>query len=262
MQITGDQSKTLYSQRYQQTYHSKHGAVNESLQVFLRGAKVDARFENQQSTRVLEIGFGLGLNFALTADYAIQHSCQLEYVGVEHSPISAEQFADLEYAQWLTNTEPVEVVDTILRQSNATEQLGAQNGTNLSAVTTSQAARKNGFERTYKAALKHNGYLQLLVGDVTTQLLIEQLTTLPQFDAIYLDAFSPDVNPECWTLPFFGVLSQLLKPTGVLATYCVKGEVQRNLASAGFSVQKAPGPVGKREILSATLKSSQNHRIP
>ncbi len=73
-----------------------------------------------------------------------------------------------------------------------------------------------------------------------------------QFDAIYLDAFSPDNNPECWTTEFFLTLFQSLKPFGKLSTYCAKGVVRRSLEAAGFEVTKLPGPPGKREIVVAT----------
>jgi len=261
LQITGDQSKTLYSERYQQTYHSIHGAVNESRHVFLRGAKVASLLENRQPTRVLEIGFGLGLNFVLTADYAIQHDCQLEYVGVEHNPITAEQFTALEYAQWLDNVEPVEAVKTLLHQCNHIDPVDQQSEGKRGKNPGPRSQRNQEFEQSRAITLKNNGYLNLLVGDVTSLPLHKHLDNLPRFDAIYLDAFSPDANPECWTPPFLSTLAGLMKPTGVLATYCVKGAVQRNLAAAGLSVQKAPGPIGKREILSATLIPAQKHPI-
>ena len=228
MQITGDQSKTLYSERYQQTYHSKHGAVNESLQVFVRGSTVATRLARQQATRVLEIGFGLGLNFVLTADLAIEHGCQLEYIAVEHAPISASQFAKLDYQHWLQNNEPIATVHSVLRRDSQ------------------------------QSPLPNNGYLELHVEDAVSPDLHVRLADAPSFDAIYLDAFSPDVNPECWTQPFFSLLNHLLTPNGVLATYCVKGTVRRNLAAAGFNVIKAPGPPGKREILTATPTTAHN----
>ena len=36
-----------------------------------------------------------------------------------------------------------------------------------------------------------------------------------------------------------------------LATYCAKGVVRRALQHAGFSVERLPGPPGKREVLRA-----------
>jgi len=44
---------------------------------------------------------------------------------------------------------------------------------------------------------------------------------------------------------------QMASPGAVLVTYSSKGQVRRNMAAAGFSVEKLPGPKGKREILRA-----------
>ena len=70
-------------------------------------------------------------------------------------------------------------------------------------------------------------------------------------DAVYLDAFSPDVNPELWTSAFLARLYTVTKPGGRLATYSAKGQVRRDLEAVGFAVEKRPGPPGKREMLVA-----------
>lgn len=74
------------------------------------------------------------------------------------------------------------------------------------------------------------------------------------FDLIYFDAFSPEAQPELWSQEVFRNMYNVLKPLGVLTTYCSKGSVQRNLKSAGFDVEKHKGPPHKREVLRA-LKS-------
>jgi tRNA U34 5-methylaminomethyl-2-thiouridine-forming methyltransferase MnmC len=44
----------------------------------------------------------------------------------------------------------------------------------------------------------------------------------------------------------------ILNSKGFLVTYCCQGQARRNMISAGFSVEKVPGPPGKREMLKAT----------
>jgi len=44
---------------------------------------------------------------------------------------------------------------------------------------------------------------------------------------------------------------RLLHPGGILVTYCAKGEVKRTMKAAGFSVERLPGPPGKREMTRA-----------
>ena len=191
------------------------------------------RLVSQLSTRVLEIGFGLGLNCLLCADSASVHGATLRYTSIEHAPISAATLNDLNYAELLTNPTLASQLSQIVALSNDKPQ-----------------QQLNG-------SLGEHTDLALHIDDATSPALLTKLRKEPSFDAIFLDAFSPDVNPECWTQTFFDALSQLISPNGRLATYCVKGYVRRNLEAAGFSVHKYPGPKGKREVLWASLNSSQ-----
>jgi tRNA U34 5-methylaminomethyl-2-thiouridine-forming methyltransferase MnmC len=70
-------------------------------------------------------------------------------------------------------------------------------------------------------------------------------------DLIYYDAFGPRVQPELWTLPIFEKLFNWLTPGGILVTYCAKGQVKRDLKSAGFVIETLAGPPGKREMTRA-----------
>jgi tRNA U34 5-methylaminomethyl-2-thiouridine-forming methyltransferase MnmC len=72
-----------------------------------------------------------------------------------------------------------------------------------------------------------------------------------KYDVIYLDAFSPEVQPELWTEDIFRKLFSGMNPGGILTTYCAKGQVRRNMQQAGFTVERLPGPPGKREMLRA-----------
>lgn len=72
------------------------------------------------------------------------------------------------------------------------------------------------------------------------------------YHLIYFDAFSPETQPELWTEEIFQKMYNMLYPGGILTTYCAKGVVRRNMISAGFNVERIPGPPGKREMLRAT----------
>jgi len=87
--------------------------------------------------------------------------------------------------------------------------------------------------------------LTVVVGDASKAPLPEDC------DVVYLDAISPDSNPELWTPAFCRRLRDVLKPDGRLATYSVRRSVREALAEAGFEVCKRPGPPGKRECLVA-----------
>ena len=78
------------------------------------------------------------------------------------------------------------------------------------------------------------------------------LTTDRSFDIIYFDAFAPEKQPEMWSQELFDRLHVIMGEKGILTTYCAKGVVRRMLQTAGFTVERLPGPPGgKREILRA-----------
>ncbi len=72
-----------------------------------------------------------------------------------------------------------------------------------------------------------------------------------EYDLIYFDAFAPSAQPELWSEEIFRKLHSCMKTDGILVTYCVKGQVRRNMKAAGFRVEKIPGPPGKREMARA-----------
>ena len=78
------------------------------------------------------------------------------------------------------------------------------------------------------------------------------------FELIYFDAFAPSKHPELWTLPVFEKIFSWLVPSGVMVTYCAKGQVKRDLKTAGFTVESLPGPPGKREMTRATVPDNSN----
>ena len=61
---TGDGSKTIHIEDWDEQYHSKHGAVNEAYHVFIDQGL--SRI-NKASVAILEIGFGTGLNALITS---------------------------------------------------------------------------------------------------------------------------------------------------------------------------------------------------
>ena len=219
---TGDGSHTLFSERYGETYHSINGATTESRHVFLEASGVALRLEKQQPTRILEIGFGLGLNFLLTADMALQHGTALDYHALEYDPSVLLAIPFLQYEQHLRSHGLLERLVTGL--SDALHQ------------------------RTSRMTMGPDVTLTLH----QTNAIRDELPP-GRFNALYLDAFSPDTNPECWTEEFLVKLHTLGTPGGVLTTYSAKGSVRRALIASGFTVKKLPGPPGKREMLHATI---------
>jgi tRNA U34 5-methylaminomethyl-2-thiouridine-forming methyltransferase MnmC len=68
---------------------------------------------------------------------------------------------------------------------------------------------------------------------------------------VYFDAFGSKTQPELWTQEVTDQLYKILQPNGLVVTYSVKGSFRRALIESGFTVEKIPGPPGKREMLRA-----------
>ena len=219
--LTGDGSATLYSERYAQTFASERGALSEAQSVFLEGSGVATRLAAGETLRVLEVGFGTGLNFFVTAAACLKNpAARLDYTALEHTLLDAATVRRLGYDKLLASS----FVEAYLAWRDT---FSTPSGTYV--FETGQVR------------------LTLLLGEATAQ-------TLPvkAFHSVYHDAFSPAVNPELWTDTFLVELTAALGPGGTLVSYCVQGAVRRQLAALGLTVTKRPGPTGgKREVLVA-----------
>lgn len=223
-QTTADGCDTIYSTQYRQIFHSKYGALIETNHVFIQGTEIDKRLAQTLPTRILEIGFGTGLNFFATAQLSQAARVPLHYIALEKELLPGDLFAQLNHRQLLKNTG--DLYQAFLHWRD---------------------------ELSHPPSLVHLRWqfdeilqLELVLGDATT-VEIPKLA----YHAIYHDPFSPNVNPELWTQTFFSRLYLVLEDGGKLATYSAKGEVRRNLEAIGFKVEKRPGPPGKREMLVA-----------
>lgn len=221
---TGDGSLTLHSARYGQTFHSHHGAVVESRHVFVEASGIGGRLRDGVASRVLEVGFGTGLNCWLTADLAVTSGAALEIITLEGDVLPGDTVRSLGYGEYLVNPEVL--------------------------------ARYLAFRDTLPVKVPP-GNLQMQLSEAVSMTVIvgqaEQAVLSEAWaDAVYHDAFSPEANRELWSEEFMRKLLRCLKPGGLLVTYSVKGEVRRRLQELGFEVHKKPGPPGgKREMLVA-----------
>ena len=218
---TQDGSRTLYSSRYQQFFHSVHGALTESWHVFLEGAEIENLFQSRREATILEIGFGVGLNWLLTASLALRYNVRLTYIGMDQWVPCSELFSDLRYKELVEF--PVLADAFIKWRSTLPDKIPNDS---------------------YKLTHKRGSVLQLQIGDAAG------IPLQPcSCDRIYLDAFDPRTNRELWTTEFIQRLHNALHPRGIPATYCAAGHVRRALSASGFSVTRRPGPPGKREVL-------------
>ncbi len=96
---TADGSSTIYIDEMDVTYHSRHGAVQESGHVFI-GAGLKYFISNNpiiDQVRIFEMGLGTGLNALLSWQYAKANNIRVFYEGVELFPLTPEEASELSY---------------------------------------------------------------------------------------------------------------------------------------------------------------------
>lgn len=214
--VTADGSRTLTADETgSEIYHSRHGALQESRYVFIQqglDALPPAQSENPQPIRLLEVGFGTGLNALLALQWAQVHNRAVAYVGLEPHRLPSELLAELEYPQLLSVSE------------EAFTQLHHESQLELPP---------------FSAHIESVG-------------IEDYQPSQAAFNLCWFDAFSPRYQAILWTEAVFQKLFDLLAPGGRLVTYSAKGDVQRALKATGFDLEKLPGPPGKREMIRAT----------
>jgi len=215
--VTADGSSTLFVEELNEHYHSTFGAVQESRHIF-----IEAGFRYQQKSpkqiKILEIGFGTGLNALLSLDESLKSEVQTDYCGIEPYPVKPEFIAALNYGKILT-----------------------------SAKLSKHFIQMHDAAWNCKVKLAPNFVFEKKMDTIENVELPEHY-----FNLVYFDAFGPDVQSGIWTEKIFKKIYDCMEPDGVLVTYSVKGIVKRALKSAGFTIEKLPGPIGKREFLRAS----------
>lgn len=217
LEQTKDLSPTLFSETFQQTYHSIHGAISESNHVFIEHGLSEI-LKTKSKISIFEMGFGTGLNAVLTWQYAIKNELDIQYYSIEKFPVEKNI-----YHEFKTQDDQLNLLLSQLNQSKWGE-----------------VHKFNKFQ------------FQKSIDDLIS-IKFNQV-----FDLIYFDAFSPNAQPELWTESIFKKIYESMHSDGILVTYCAKGQVKRNLKTAGFLVESPAGPVGKREMTRAR-KTITNH---
>lgn len=213
---TADGSNTIYNAEVGEHYHSRHGALQESLHVFVKsGLQYFLDRNDTAEVSILEVGFGTGLNFLLTADACNHKQIQLNYTGIEAYPVNADMMLHTGYQQYIPGV------------------LWEQFNNNYTAALTGKVEVNNSTQL-------HIAHTKLL-----------DFKTDERVDIIYFDAFAAIRQPEMWNEEAIGHTVSFLKPGGVFVTYAITGNLKRMLKSMGFKVEKAPGAPGKREMLRA-----------
>jgi tRNA U34 5-methylaminomethyl-2-thiouridine-forming methyltransferase MnmC len=210
--ISDDGSHTVVSDRFNVSYHSKHGSIQESNTVFIE-AGLSYVAQSLKEIHIFEMGFGTGLNAILSYLYCKQNGLKASYIGAEAYPLEVGIYKNLNYSDKLSLSQ--------------TEQ---------EFFLSMHKDRSGSFD----------GFDFKILHEKISDIYYKEA-----FDLIYYDAFAPSSQEELWTVDMMQKMHDFLKKDGILTTYCAKGQFKRNLKAVGFIVESLPGPIGKREMTRA-----------
>lgn len=195
-----------------ETYHSVHGAIRESMHVFIDHGIGYAHNLNPGPLSVFEVGFGTGLNALLTARFAREKQTKISYTSVEAFPLDEVIWSQLNYPSLLDMPEAFESM---------------------------HRAPWNEWQST-------NEYFSFFKWKTT---LHDVPGNTHRYDVIYFDAFAPSRQPDMWGRDILEKLVGMMSDRGVIVTYCAKGQLKRDFASFGLTVETLHGPPGKKEMV-------------
>lgn len=216
LRITADGSHTLQDATTGETYHSTHGALTESMHVFIRAGLMQ-RLGTKQKLSVLEMGFGTGLNAFLCFLYSLKRA-EIYYHSLEAWPIAPEVAVKLNYPE-------------------------------VTAYPTFRTVFEQMHFCPWNTAYTIGDHFTLYKQH-TDLLRFEE--SEPGFDLIFFDAFSYKSQSALWSQQVFEQMHAILYDQGILLTYSASGPVKTALRKAGFSLERLAGPPGKRHMLRAT----------
>ncbi len=212
---TDDGSFTLSSgERNDQseTLHSTFGARTEAFEKFVIPSKLLEKADTNNVIKVLDICSGIGYNVSALLDYLKDSDVEIEIDMVESS---------------------LETVATTLF---------------IPDVCESHRYVKKAIE-TYlieRGCLHYNKVLSTIPDNVTINIHIGDARDFikncddKEYDAVFLDPFSPAKSPELYTVDFFTRIKEFLTPTALILTYTAASPVRSAFVDAGLYVGEGP----------------------
>lgn len=217
---TFDGSTTIHLPEWDESYHSKHGAIQEAYHVFIKSGfslLASPVLENSPEAKfisILEIGFGTGLNAFITYLEAEKANKYVDYVGVEAYPVLLDEVLQMNYVSELKVSEKAPI-----------------------------------FNRMHQVSWNEKQVISEHFNLTKRKQFFQDISDIDQYDLIYFDAFGFRVQPELWSVELFHKMYTSLKSGGILVTYACRGSIKRAMFACGFQVEKLPGAPGKREML-------------
>ncbi len=289
---TLDGSIGLYNEKIKDIYHSKYGAFTESYEKFILPSTIANLVQTNSKIKILDICYGIGYNTkqAINCIYSNNKKAIVEITAIE------KERNLIFLSGLLKNTKFSEDIENIIltkimnqfdnfdlflnfinknryisnfldkRRFILLKKLKSDNSetprTNLKRFL--HNIYYHYISSSYNRTLKHCGVndlsLSCICKDARDWLKAQNNKEL-YYDFIFLDAFSPNISPQLWTLDFFKYLYDILSNNGILTTYSSAVPIRSALIQAGFCVGKTVDNSGK-SIGTIATKSSSNIKIP
>jgi len=234
---TADGSASLVHPKFDQAYHSLDGAKKEAQDLYVNASGFLSELDDSKSSevRVLDVGLGLGYNALVTIEAWAKTSSSknLNLVSLESNEDLFLALCSGE-APWQSDWSSywLDTVKTLDKQ--AADQ--------------------------WKATLKHpNSNFRctwtVLLGNATTRSIVPSDVTnqLTSYDYIWQDPFSPEMNPDMWSVPWFTGLAETANERTKLMTYSVSRKVKDALTGSGWGYSLIETTTSKRSWLKANI---------
>ncbi len=218
LKITADGSPTFFLPHKNESYHSKHGALTESLHVYINSGLEYWLKLNPLKSRLelLEIGFGTGLNFLLTSAKLKNMDIEVSYDAIEAYPLSMDEI----------------------------EKFSLNNSFN------SYFSSHELFEL-HRLPWASFQCFQSTISIQKIKSKVEHFSFEKKYDLVYYDVFAKFLQPELWKLELIQLIANHVKNNGVFITYAAFRELRNALIKSNMNIERINGPRGKREITRA-----------
>lgn len=204
-----DNSQTFFNTTFQESYHSKVGAILESEHKFITPCKDILKNSQNKKIRILDPFFGLGYNTGMALDLAYK-SCKNPYIEI----IAIEK--DIEIIKEIKN---IQVPENYKQWKNLLKSFPEKNYIEFENVK-----------------------ISLFIDDIFNSISSLQKHS---FDIIFFDPFSYKVTPEFWDNDFLLTVFNLLLPGGKLTTYSGLKRVEKLAIDNRLNVIRIPA-LGKK----------------
>lgn len=218
---TEDQTKTLWSEYFDEACHNLSGAYEETLYNYISGCHVEDQIKDLKPVHVLDVGFGVGIGLKAFIDELQKH--QTHQIDYTYTSIELDEDLFL----WSAKETFPEYAFTKKDESYVYEMPVAGNS---------------------------RLFITVFIGDGRQTLpKARDKGLLPKFTAIFQDAFSPKKNPILWTVEWFDDLITMSSPEVYMSTYSSSVSVRKSMIKSGWKISNGKGFGQKRTMTKARL---------